>query len=120
MIARRLLSSDCTSNSKPPAAEHPDQPTSHLTDSRFRTSHSPAARRAVVGLAQDRRCAVKIYPGMPAPEKKRGAEGKFLAKDLSIWRQPPGPEADSGSRIQELANHSPQLSSALLLDINLL
>lgn len=56
----------------------------------------------MVGLAQDRRCAVKIYPGMPAAEKKRGAEGEFLAKDLSIWRQPPGPEADagSGSRIQ--------------------
>lgn len=59
----------------------------------------------MVGLAQDRRCAVKIYPGMPAAEKKRGAEGEFLAKDLSIWRQPPGPEADagSGSRIQDIS-----------------
>ena len=56
----------------------------------------------MVGLAQDRRRAVKIYPGMPAAEKKRGAEGEFLAKDLSIWRQTPGLEADacSGSRIQ--------------------
>ena len=37
-------------------------------------------------------------PCMPAAEKKRSAEGEFLAKDLSIWRQPPGPEADAGSR----------------------
>ena len=62
----------------------------------------------MVGLAQDRRRAVKIYPGMPAAEKKRGAEGEFLAKDLSIWRQTPGLEADacSGSRIQEGENET--------------
>ena len=39
---------------------------------------------------------------MPAAETKRDGKGEFLAKDLSIWRQTPGPGADagSGSRIQ--------------------
>ena len=39
---------------------------------------------------------------MPAAETKRNGKGEFLAKDLSIWRQTPGPGADagSGSRIQ--------------------
>ena len=39
---------------------------------------------------------------MPAAETKRDGKGEFLAKDLSIWRQAPGPGADagSGSRIQ--------------------
>ena len=42
---------------------------------------------------------------MPAAETKRDGKGEFLAKDLSIWRQTPGPGADagSGSRIQAIA-----------------
>ena len=39
---------------------------------------------------------------MPAAETKPDGKGEFLAKDLSIWRQTPGPGADAGagSRIQ--------------------
>ena len=43
---------------------------------------------------------------MPAAETKRDGKGELLAKDLSIWRQTPGPGADagSGSRIQDFIN----------------
>ena len=43
---------------------------------------------------------------MPDTETKRDGKAEFLAKDLSIWRQTPGPGADagSGSRIQVVLN----------------
>ena len=52
---------------------------------------------------------------MPAAETKRDGKGEFLAKDLSIWRQTPGPGADagSGSRIQVFYN-SPMESRVVI------